>query len=208
MGNIPIKMALDMRNYKIECGFYVWQESELTPIEVEWDPHTDDARTVHRYRWKFGKQSGEIVDHVPTSKPALFVDVLHALGMTEAQESDIQKGTIDVRHMQTRHMLVYGTPSAQVERVHFYVDKGMLQPVGIIPSRGIYKDADGKTYYKAFVTFRGKKRDLIDNYHTGDVDLFRTALKHLGFREFRLGQFRHGNIRVGDLVQEILVFRP
>ena len=199
MGITPIKMALDARNYKIECGFYIWQADQLTPIAVEWNPHKEDGRSVHRYRWQYGKRYGDIVDHVPTSKRALFADVLKALQFTDVQESDIVSGTIDVQHMQQRHMLVYGAPPAQTDKLYFYVDPGMLQPIG-------FSRAEGN---KSTITFKGRQRGTIEHYENmSDVDFFRKVLKHLGFKEFRLGQFRRGTVHTGGVVQQLLVFRP
>ena len=178
---------------------------------MELEPLTQKEHGHVGYTWKYGARSGQLID-VPSSKEKMFIAVLHELGFGDVKESDLLKSIIEVEHLPTRHVLSYhfNPKDIHVDRVYFYIDQCILQPVTISLTRTRVRfDSDRNEIYKSFVYFNEKRRGDIDHSRdVRDIDCFRMALKVLDFTDFKLGQFKRGTIHTGDTVQQILVFKP
>ncbi len=214
MGNAQLRQALDTRNYRIDCSFYI-REDRFQPVRLEWDRKEGDDHRTHRYKWKYGKERGELVYPFMTPKTNVFVDILRALGFQDAQQSDLWRGKIQTNRRDDRSILAFAprkrTLRVDADTPEFYIDDGMLEPVELSQIRSLFPDpsnSDNVTFHGSAVYYRGQnKGTIVYRPHTHPRDLFRLALKKLGYYNMSAGHFRTGSIEIDGQRIPILTFR-
>jgi hypothetical protein len=213
MGNAQIRQALDTRHYRIECSFYI-REERLRPIRLEWDRKEGDDHRTHRYKWKFGPHKGELLYSFQTPKSKVFLDILHELGFQDASPSDLRRGVIKIKSREDRNMIVF-VPNKRgfrfSEDPEFYVDNGMLEPVELSHVRQMFPNpdnADDVTFHGSTVYYKdANKGTIVYRPQAKPLDLFRLAVRKMGYYKLSAGHFRSGSILVDNHRIPILTFQ-
>lgn len=211
MGNAQIRQALDTRHYRIECSFYI-REERLRPIHLEWDRKEGDEHRTHRYKWKFGPHKGELVYPFQTPKSKVLLDILHELGFQDAKPSDLRRGVIKIKSREDRKFIAFVPRDFRFGQApELYVDNGMLEPVELSQVRNLFPNpdnADDVTFHGSDVYYKGaNKGTIVHRPHAKPLDLFRLAVRKMGYYKLSAGHFKSGSILVDNIRIPIMTFQ-
>jgi hypothetical protein len=223
MGNEAMKSGLDPRHFKLDCGFYVYEggfRPQYRPVVLE--VKTERGDRTHRYRWKYGAKKGDLVYNMATPNRRMFTDILHILGFRHANESDLRNGSIAMANGSLRDILAYvPNPAHSQEEVDqdyewyltYYVDEGLLQPLEFKTRyRSLFPDpvtGEQRTHSKSAVHYKGKNvGDIIYPRDAPARDVFKLALRKIGYRSMRERRFKTGTISVGKSNHPFVAYKP
>lgn len=224
-----MKSGLDPRHFKLDCGFYVYEggfRPQYRPVVLE--VKTERGDRTHRYRWKYGAKKGDLVYNMATPNRRMFTDILHILGFRHANESDLRNGSITMGNGSLRDILAYvpkrdrkpadSEEDEQVDEdygwyVNYYVDEGLLQPVEFKSRyRSLFPDpvtGEQYTHSKSAVHYKGKNvGDIIFPRNAPAAEVFKLALRKIGYRSMRERRFKKGVISVGKSQLPFVAYKP